>query len=105
MTPLQKQVLATVIRATHAGQWYRAASSGERVTLASLYYKRLLDRRAWRGVEGQRDAAHEYRAAEPVLVTVRELRAPASGSPARSSTPADAEVDPSSGADASGSRP
>lgn len=75
MTPLQKQVLATVIRATHAGQWYRAASSGERVTLASLYYRGLIIRRAWRGVEGQRDAAHEYRAAEPVLAAIIELRA------------------------------
>lgn len=81
MTSLQKQVLATVIRTTHAGQWYRAASSGERVTLASLYYRGLIIRRAWRGVEGQRDAAHEYRTTEAVLAAMRELHAAAASVP------------------------
>lgn len=41
--------------------WYRARSNGERVTLASLFRKRILTRRAWRGEEGSPDAAHEYR--------------------------------------------
>jgi len=41
--------------------WYRAAHSGQRVTLASLWRRDVLERRAWRGVEGEADAAHEYR--------------------------------------------
>jgi hypothetical protein len=75
MTPRQKQVLATVVRTTVSGHWYRAASSGERVTLASLYYRGLLVRQAWRGIEGQRDAAHEYKAGAHILKAVEELRA------------------------------
>ena len=60
-TPLMRQVLAKVI-VTHrrAGTMYRAAGSGERVTLASLHTHGLLVRRTWRGKEGDRDAAHEY---------------------------------------------
>ena len=73
MTTLQKQVLARVVLATIADRWYRATSSGERVTLASLHTHRLCIRRAWRGVEGERDAAHEYRATEQVLDMAREL--------------------------------
>jgi len=43
------------------GERYRAADSGERVTLASLYRGHgLLVRWAWRGVEGESDAAYEY---------------------------------------------
>ena len=34
--------------------WVRASYAGERVTLASLYYRGLMERRAWRGVEGER---------------------------------------------------
>lgn len=56
-----KEVLRSVFAATTRGQWYRAASSGERVTLASLYRHGALQRRAWRGNEGEADAAHEYR--------------------------------------------
>ncbi len=60
MTDRQRQVLRAV-RAWPFG-WFRARSSGERVTLASLWRHGLLERRAWRGVEGEPDAAHEYRA-------------------------------------------
>jgi len=61
MTKLQRHVLVVV--ATHhvRGLWYRAAGSGERVTLASLYRAGALTRRAWRGAEGAADAAYEYR--------------------------------------------
>lgn len=45
-----------------APQWYRAAGKGQRVTLAFLWrHRKLLERRAWRGVEGEAGAAHEYR--------------------------------------------
>jgi len=80
MTPRQKAVLAKVIVATTRGQWYRAGDvkddgrlhgHGERVTLASLHSHGLLVRRAWRGVEGERDAAHEYQAARHVLDVLR----------------------------------
>lgn len=68
MTDLQKEVLRAVARA-HIKQksWYRATSSGERVTLASLYRHGLLTRRAWRGTEGEANAAYEYQLAETVL--------------------------------------
>ena len=70
MTKLQRY-LFTVVSAHHLrGLWYRAASSGERVTLASLYRAGVLKRRAWRGNEGAPDAAYEYRlapAADQVL--------------------------------------
>ena len=45
--------------------WYRAESHGERVTLASLHRLGIAERQAWRGREGEPDAAHEYRATPP----------------------------------------
>lgn len=60
LTDRQRSVLAAVWRAHAAGTWYRAADSGERVTLASLHRNGLLARRAWRGIEGESNAAHEY---------------------------------------------
>lgn len=57
LSQLQTQVLYKVL--TSSG-WYRAASSGERVTLASLYYRQLLVRRVWR--ESKTAPAHEYQA-------------------------------------------
>lgn len=59
LSRLQTQVLHKVL--TSPG-WYRAASSGERVTLASLYYRQLLVRRVWR--ESKTSPAHEYQAHE-----------------------------------------
>jgi hypothetical protein len=52
-------------------QWYRAESHGERVTRASLHTRGLLVRRAWRGVEGEADAAHEYAPAAELLEALR----------------------------------
>jgi hypothetical protein len=66
LSPRQRFVLAQVYRANIKGERYRAADSGERVTLASLYRLRLVERWAWRGQEGARDAAHEY-ALNPVV--------------------------------------
>lgn len=60
MTKRQRVVLAQVTAATRRGEWYRAQSHGERVTLASLYYAGVLTRRAWRGKLGEPDAANEY---------------------------------------------
>lgn len=59
ITQRQREIVLDVARG--APRWHRARSSGERVTLASLWRKGILDRRAWRGVEGAADAAHEYR--------------------------------------------
>jgi len=53
------------------GAWFRARSSGERVTLASLYRHGLLTRRAWRGKDGEYSAAYEY---APASVVRDELR-------------------------------
>lgn len=58
LTDLQKE---TLVRVLASGGWYRASSSGERVTLASLYRKGILERRARRGAEGDANAAYEYR--------------------------------------------
>lgn len=60
MTKLQRHVLGVVSAHHLRGLWYRAARSGERVTLASLYRAGALKRRAWRGKEGEADAAYEY---------------------------------------------
>lgn len=61
LTERQRIVLVKVCKADLKGERYRAADSGERVTLASLYRGHaLLIRWAWRGQEGERDAAYEY---------------------------------------------
>lgn len=69
LTDNQRAVFVSVVRATRRNPdvWCRAQSSGERVTLASLYVRGLLERRAWRGVEGETNAAHEYRASAAVI--------------------------------------
>lgn len=61
MTPRQQIVLRKVFMTSYRGEWYRAEDSGERVTLASLWRHGALERRAWRGNEGEADAAHEYK--------------------------------------------
>jgi hypothetical protein len=60
VTKLQRSVLGVVSAHHLRGLWYRAASSGERVTLASLYRAGVLRRRVWRGNEGEADAAYGY---------------------------------------------
>lgn len=68
LTPSQNAMLLTVMSETSDPlQWFRAPSHGDRVTLASLYKHGLLQRRAWRGVEGSADAAHEYRLSSLVM--------------------------------------
>jgi hypothetical protein len=64
VTHCQQITLRRVILSHRAGKWYRASGSGERVTLASLYYRKALARRVWRGKEGSRDAANEYQLGE-----------------------------------------
>jgi hypothetical protein len=71
VTNTQKLVFQNVLRQTLAGRWYRAAGSGERVTLASLFRYGALVRRAWRGEEGARDAAHEYRVSPEMLEALK----------------------------------
>ena len=61
MTGLQQSTFRAVLRSHRDGQWYRAASSGQRVTLASLFYAGALERRVWRGTKGDPNAAHEYK--------------------------------------------
>jgi len=75
LTATQRQVFAAAVRATRAdpGSWYRARDQGERVTLASLWRQGLLNRRAWRGAEGDANAAYEYRASKAVLEALAEL--------------------------------
>lgn len=72
MTKLQRYVLGIVAAHHLRGSWYRAASSGQRVTLASLYRAEALTRRAWRGVEGEPDAAYEYRLTQEADQVLRQ---------------------------------
>ena len=72
MTKLQRFVLGVVAAHHLRGLWYRAARSGERVTLASLYRAGVLTRRAWRGQEGEADAAYEYRLTETTDQVLRQ---------------------------------
>lgn len=71
LTALQREVLVRVFRSTREGAWYRAQTSGERVTLASLYTRGLLTRQARRGVEGEANSAYEYRLSELVVELLR----------------------------------
>lgn len=72
MTKLQRHVFRVVAAHHLRGFWYRAAGSGERVTLASLYRAGVLTRRAWRGKDGEADAAYEYRLASAADQALRE---------------------------------
>jgi hypothetical protein len=72
VTERQRRVLSVVAVHHLRGHWYRAASSGERVTLASLYRAEVLKRRAWRGNEGEADAAYEYRLTEAAEQAVKQ---------------------------------
>jgi len=72
MTNLQRYVFGVVSAHHLRGLWYRAASSGERVTLASLYRAGVLTRRAWRGNEGEADAAYEYKLSTTADHVLRE---------------------------------
>lgn len=80
LTAPQRQTLARVVRATAAGQWYRAADSGERVTLASLHNnRRLLNRRVWKESKAAAERgeysspAHEYQAIGVVMRVALDL--------------------------------
>ena len=72
MTKLQRYVFGVVSAHHLRGLWYRAAHSGERVTLASLYRAGVLTRRAWRGNEGEADAAYEYRLTQEADQVLRQ---------------------------------
>ena len=72
MTKIQRYVFGVVAAHHLRNLWYRAASSGERVTLASLYRAGVLMRRAWRGNEGEADAAYEYRLAKEADQVLRQ---------------------------------
>jgi len=76
MTKIQRCVLGRVAAATLAGVWYRADGNGERVTLASLWRCGVLKRRAWRGVEGKADAAHEYMWGDEALAILKKTVSP-----------------------------
>ena len=61
--------------AIHAGTgWVRSRTAGERVTLAALENRGLLERRPWRGDGISRDSAFEYRVAPAILAELRRRR-------------------------------
>jgi hypothetical protein len=67
LTDKQLTSLCRAILATRKEEWIRAVDHGERVTLASLHTNGFVKRRAWRGKEGEPDAAYEYQATEQVM--------------------------------------
>lgn len=73
MTNRQKIVIGKCVVRTYLGEWHRAQDSGERVTLASLYRKHLLTRRAWRKGRSSADDAYEYQATSDVMSLFAEL--------------------------------
>jgi hypothetical protein len=74
LTDIQKTILVLVHRTAMRGGWYRAATSGERVTLASLHSHGLLVRRARRGIEGDANAAYEYQSSPIVQQALSETK-------------------------------
>jgi hypothetical protein len=64
LSKTQEDVLRLVHRTHEKGGWYRAQRNGQRVTLASLYRKGLLQRRVWRESANSADNAHEYRCSD-----------------------------------------
>lgn len=73
MTDLQRAAVRDVWISHRKGRWYRASGSGQRVTLASLSRPGILERRAYRGKEGEASAAFEYQLGD-VMRTRMELK-------------------------------
>lgn len=71
LTDVARESLAHVSREHFAGRWARARRHGERASLAALHSRGLVVRRAWRGVEGEADAAYEYRLTNPMADAIR----------------------------------
>lgn len=65
LTRNQRRVLHRALQ-THP-DWIEAYDAGERVTLASLFYRGFLVREARRGVAGEANAAYRYRPAPSVV--------------------------------------
>lgn len=61
LTDVAYESLRHVLREHSAGRWARARRKGERPSLAALHARGLVVRQAWRGVEGEADAAYEYK--------------------------------------------
>lgn len=77
LTPVALESLRACIAAARRDEWHRARRHGERASLAALHARGLVIRQAWRGVEGDADAAYEYRAAPAVLAELDRRRQPA----------------------------
>lgn len=73
MTDLQKTTFKAVMLATIGDddRWFRARSSGERVTLASLYRAGALVRRERRAAKSKADVAYEYRVSPETIEAIR----------------------------------
>lgn len=62
LSALQTEVVRKVRDVSRkSGAWFRAEHPGQRVTLASLWRKGVLVRRAWRKGKSPADDANEYR--------------------------------------------
>jgi hypothetical protein len=72
VTDLQRKVACKVGAATMRNEWYRAESSGERITLASLLRAGVVVRQVWRARTRDTNAAHEYQLAAAVIAALKE---------------------------------
>jgi hypothetical protein len=72
LTASMRESLAYAARAQ--GDWVRSRTAGERVTLAALERRGLLERQPWRGDGVSRDSAFEYRLAPAVVAELRRRK-------------------------------
>jgi len=74
LTDLQRQSLKRLLD-NDPQPYHRARHAGERVTLASLHTRGLVERRAWRGDGISRDSAFESRPTPSISLAYCESRA------------------------------
>jgi len=74
LTDVGRASLQHVAAEHFAGRWARARRHGERASLAALYARGFIVRRAWRGNEGEADAAYEYRLTEGLEAALLKRR-------------------------------
>jgi hypothetical protein len=75
LTDVARESMRHVAREHAAGRWARARRSGERASLAALHARGFVVRRAWRGTEGDADAAYEYQLAPGIACELERRRA------------------------------
>jgi hypothetical protein len=77
LSPIQRDLLSRIVAAHRRDpeSWYRAETSGERVTLVSLERYGILKRRIWRGANTE-SPAHEYALSDMFALELRQAHQP-----------------------------